>query len=227
MYDLFITRDMYSQIKYSSGIYVLLSDEKIPLYVGKSVSLKSRVRGHLSGFGDKHIIEHVGKFHFVGIIYHEDDSTLDAKETEIINKLKPELNISKTNYPKVIDMSTINDRGILVPTKCKHYKTFFETCGSNANSNGYCSIHDPSYFSWIYKGKYITSEMQRLLYECKYKKDRLYFYMSKQTFRKLFAEKTYAEYDFENNETVLRFKKHFVILDDEETIRLEVIMKRE
>lgn len=191
MYDLFIIRDEHMKIKNTSGIYVLLSDDEIPLYVGKSIHLRKRVKSHLISNGNVSLEIHTGKFYFIGIIYHEDVSTLESKETEMIRYLQPALNSAKTNYTSEINLSDINEYEMFVSPKCRYNISLFKTCGAFAQNDGYCTIHDPSNFrfSWIRPGKYITTEMQRLLYENEYKKYQLYFYMSKETFGKLLLEK--------------------------------------
>lgn len=216
MFDLFIIRDEYLKIKNIPGVYVLLSDDKVPLYVGKSVTLRFRVKSHLTSYGNIYIAKHKEKFYYIGIIYHENIKTLNSKESEIIKLLQPELNSQQANYPKSEDISFIKEYEVLVTPKCKQ-------CGSYANMNGYCYIHDPAnfYFSWIIEGKFITSEMQRLLYEKKYTQLGSYFYMNSRTFGKLLLEKTFAKVEFVNNEVKLKFKKHFIIIDELETIRLE------
>jgi predicted GIY-YIG superfamily endonuclease len=224
MFDLSITRNEYSKIINKPGIYVLSSDEGVVLYVGRSLNLKNRVKSHLNSTGNQFISMHTGKFYLIDIIYHDDISSLDDKETEIILKLKPQLNGSKTNYQKTIDLSSINEYGKMPIIKCKHKTSLFNECGSHANFNGFCTFHNPDNFnfSWVLKGKFITTEMQRLLYENEFKKYPMCFYMNKQTFGKLLLEKTFAEIEYINNEVVLKFKKHFIIIDEDETIRLEI-----
>ena len=224
MYDLFITRDKYLQIKRSPGIYIFLSDDKIPLYVGKSNNIRHRVRQHFSPSGNKTRHYQTGKFYFIAVIYHKIIETLDQKETEIISLLKPALNVSKVNYTKIIDISEINDFGKLIMPKCKFNKGLSDFCNIIATDTGYCHIHDPSYFHWIYNGKYITSEIQRLISEEKNKQNS-HLYMSKSTFRKLISENTFAETELVNGKIVSKFKNNFIIIDEDEIIRLETMRK--
>lgn len=223
IYDLFITRVETKKIKQSPGIYVLLSDESIPLYVGKSNDLRGRVKSHLSSNGQVSIEMHTGKFYFIGIIYHDDLKTIFDKETEIIHLLQPVLNRAKINYLSDVDLAKINEYEILIPSLCRYNIGLFQTCRLVAQNGGYCKVHDPENFkySWVTVGKCITSEMQRLLHEREYKGNSNYFYMSKITFGKLLREKTFVVIDYINEETILKFKNHFIIIDDDDTIRLE------
>lgn len=74
------------------GVYVFYDLSKIPLYVGKSINVGSRIRSHSNS----------SPFFFMadGIrIYSVEDAFMtDILETYLISDLKPEYNIDKTYY---------------------------------------------------------------------------------------------------------------------------------
>lgn len=204
----------YKKIPERSGIYVFFDDSESVLYVGKSKNMRSRIYSHLQS--DINLSTHkisgcIGK---VSVIFHEDHSSLRQKEIETIGILKPVLNSSNNSKQKEFYLPSITYREVH-NKKCRYYG-----CEFYQLSNGYCVKHDPDNFkySWIVTGKFISTEMKRLLFENSTIHVPMSFYMSKSSFSKL-----YKEHDFEmsrDEEGTFKFGKHSIFFDDDDEVRL-------
>lgn len=224
-FDLTIKKENHNKIPTRPGIYVLYDKDNQVLYVGKSNSLRNRVKQHFYGHNNSRTNVYANKYESVSLIFCDELTLLDELETRVIQRLRPLLNIDKVNYEihKKIEVDYTPLDGSFKNIKCAFEDVVYGQCKSAAKDTGYCFMHDPIniYYPWVWKGKLITSEMQRLLHGSDFSHKSLYFYMSKYTFGKLLFEKTFAEIDFINNETVLKFKKHHIVVDNNDVIRLE------
>lgn len=78
-----------------SGIYVFYDEQGTPLYVGKTVSFKSRFSGHAKKSAFFRLADYV-RLYYVSAEYEK-----DIYETYLINELKPEYNRAKTFYSRL------------------------------------------------------------------------------------------------------------------------------
>ena len=154
-----------------------------------------------------------------------DGSELDEKELYFISKYKPLLNIKDVDYPVNIDSFDFNDHDTLNIQRCNVNRLTEEPCNLYALENGCCYMHNPRdpFFRWSTKGKLVTTEMHRLLYEesPSIVKKGMYFYMSKRTFNKFMDENQHLETDIEGSSSYMKFGNHEIVIDDCEVIRLE------
>lgn len=206
-------------LKERQGIYIFFGKNNEIYYVGLAVNLYKRIRTHLNK-RDTGTFLYSHLFDTVKIIFHDDPETLGDLESEIINKLKPLVNRGKVYYTKSSMMlGTINTEICLASISLDGPR-----CTRKATYNGFCIFHDPlqSEIPHDLRGKYVTIEMLRLLNGCDFniKGKRLYFRMSKKTFGRLMTEFTYADIQYKRNEAVLTFKRHFILIDDDDVIRL-------
>lgn len=215
--DLLISRNNVHELPNRKGIYVLYSEERISLYVGQSVNVRNRVLCHVYGNSYNLSIENIERIYKIGIIFCSETDSLDEVEQKYITLLKPLINVEKVDYVKDVDIQTLKKQGPFNFVLCKH-------CNKISTRGGYCYYHDPNKIvspPWIMRGKPITTEIQRLIHETKYSRQPFYFYMNNVTFGKLVSEKTFAIIDYINEEIILKFKKHFIIIDESKVIRLE------
>lgn len=213
-FDMTVLIEDFKKIPNRSGVYIFNDDSGSFLYVGKSLNLRNRIYSHLINSFNTTTHKYGGYIKHVSVIFHDDTASLDQKETEVIELIKPNLNISKNSNQVELDLPPKVYKEVH-NKKCSYYGcTFYQL------SNGYCEKHDPQNFkyTWIEPGKLLTTEMKRLLYEENTIRTSMYFYMSKNSFSMLMKEHNF-EIDRDEDGTY-KFGKHYIILDDEDEVRL-------
>jgi len=89
---------------HSPGVYIMKDDHDLPLYIGKAIDLKSRVRSYFSdAHADRpHIAVMLGRLHSIEWIATTNESEALILEANLIRKHKPRFNIDlkdDTHYP--------------------------------------------------------------------------------------------------------------------------------
>jgi hypothetical protein len=105
-----------------SGVYCFYSHTNDPLYVGKSIKLKSRLIAHISG--QTHTKDFYDIFFYVKVWFIKEPTDIEMIETYLINHLKPVYNKNKlfnTNkiYNKNIHQLYENQYGWINETPIK------------------------------------------------------------------------------------------------------------
>lgn len=222
-FDLQTTRNATHLLLKTPGIYFLYSDDWRLLYIGKSTNVKMRVRKHLKSFVYKGDLSYSKTFFYIGVIEYPIEQ-LESIEVELINKHKPLLNIKDTSYVNEEISLKFNNYDKSSIKKCEYIYLSNESCNLNSLNDGYCYLHSQNkpYLPWIVKGKFVTSELCRLLYEEQHHivQKGMYFYMSKKTFIKFVEENKELDIDIEDSKDYMRFRKHKIIIDDQHEIRL-------
>mgnify|MGYP006439698113 CR=1 FL=1 len=100
--------------KYSSGIYIILDRDKQPIYVGKSLHLRSRILNHLKeptfyNSSLEFYLKEVNKFLETSffMFYETSPSYLDVFEVLFIQEYKPKYNLEYLHGKKVSDLTNL------------------------------------------------------------------------------------------------------------------------
>ena len=82
-------------LKGVSGLYMLYDKYNTLLYIGISINLRSRLKNHISGYGNSSdFYQHISKM----VLYRVDDKTdMEIYESWSIRELRPIYNRAKTN----------------------------------------------------------------------------------------------------------------------------------
>jgi DNA polymerase III subunit epsilon len=119
-----IDQDLIDSIPEGPGCYIFYGDNKVPLYIGKSIALRSRVMGHFQGALTQRK-EMKLSMQVRDIDWIETSGELGALilESRLIKERMPSMNIKLRRSKDLCGWSLIeDDNGVLVPTLVTHHQ---------------------------------------------------------------------------------------------------------
>ena len=119
-----IDRDLIESIPDSPGCYIFYGENKTPLYIGKSISLRSRVMGHFQGALTQRK-EMKLSLQIRDIDWIETTGELGALilESRLIKERMPSMNIKLRRSKDLCGWSLVeDDAGVLVPALVTHHQ---------------------------------------------------------------------------------------------------------
>ena len=119
-----IDKALIDSIPEGPGCYIFYGDNKIPLYIGKSISLRSRVMGHFQGALTQRK-EMKLSLQVRDIDWIETSGELGALilESQLIKERMPSMNIKLRRSKDLCGWSLVEDEsGVLVPTLVTHHQ---------------------------------------------------------------------------------------------------------
>ena len=119
-----ISRDLIDSIPDSPGCYIFYGENKAPLYIGKSISLRSRVMGHFQGTLTQRK-EMKLSLQVRDIDWIETSGELGALilESRLIKERMPSMNIKLRRSKDLCGWSLVEgDGGVLVPALVTHHQ---------------------------------------------------------------------------------------------------------
>ena len=119
-----IDRDLIESIPDSPGCYIFYGENKTPLYIGKSISLRSRVMGHFQGALTQRK-EMKLSLQIRDIDWIETTGELGALilESRLIKERMPSMNIKLRRSKDLCGWSLVeDDAGVLVPVLVTHHQ---------------------------------------------------------------------------------------------------------
>jgi DNA polymerase III subunit epsilon len=119
-----IDKDLIDSIPDAPGCYIFYGDNKIPLYIGKSISLRSRVMGHFQGALTQRK-EMKLSLQIRDIDWIETSGELGALilESRLIKERMPSMNIKLRRSKDLCGWSLVKDGfGTLIPTLVTHHQ---------------------------------------------------------------------------------------------------------
>lgn len=117
-----IDQNLIDSIPEGPGCYIFYGDKKVPLYIGKSISLRSRVMGHFQGALSQRK-EMKLSMQVRDIDWIETSGELGALilESRLIKERMPSMNIKLRRSKDLCAWSLIEDAsGVLIPTLITH-----------------------------------------------------------------------------------------------------------
>lgn len=119
-----IDKQLIDSIPDAPGCYIFYGENKTPLYIGKSISLRSRVMGHFQGALTQRK-EMKLSLQIYDIDWIETSGELGALilESRLIKERMPSMNIKLRRSKDLCGWSLVqNDSGLLVPTLVTHHQ---------------------------------------------------------------------------------------------------------
>ena len=119
-----IDKVLIDSIPEGPGCYIFYGDNKIPLYIGKSISLRSRVMGHFQGALTQRK-EMKLSLQVRDIDWIETSGELGALilESQLIKERMPSMNIKLRRSKDLCGWSLVEDEsGVLIPTLVTHHQ---------------------------------------------------------------------------------------------------------
>ncbi|MBU3567446.1 3'-5' exonuclease family protein [Polynucleobacter alcilacus] len=119
-----IDKALIDSIPEGPGCYIFYGDNKIPLYIGKSISLRSRVMGHFQGALTQRK-EMKLSLQVRDIDWIETSGELGALilESQLIKERMPSMNIKLRRSKDLCGWSLVEDEsGVLIPTLVTHHQ---------------------------------------------------------------------------------------------------------
>jgi DNA polymerase-3 subunit epsilon len=119
-----IDRDLIDSIPDSPGCYIFYGENKTPLYIGKSISLRSRVMGHFQGALTQRK-EMKLSLQVRDIDWIETTGELGALilESRLIKERMPSMNVKLRRSKDLCGWSLVeDDLGVLVPALVTHHQ---------------------------------------------------------------------------------------------------------
>ena len=119
-----IDKDLIDSIPDAPGCYIFYGENKVPLYIGKSISLRSRVMGHFQGALTQRK-EMKLSLQIRDIDWIETSGELGALilESRLIKERMPSMNIKLRRSKDLCGWSLVEDQaGVLMPTLVTHHQ---------------------------------------------------------------------------------------------------------
>ena len=119
-----IDKELVDSIPDAPGCYIFYGDNKIPLYIGKSISLRSRVMGHFQGALTQRK-EMKLSLQIRDVDWIETSGELGALilESRLIKERMPSMNIKLRRSKDLCGWSLVQDEsGVLMPTLVTHHQ---------------------------------------------------------------------------------------------------------
>ena len=119
-----IDKELIDSIPDAPGCYIFYGDNKTPLYIGKSISLRSRVMGHFQGALTQRK-EMKLSLQIRDIDWIETSGELGALilESRLIKERMPSMNIKLRRSKDLCGWSLVQDEsGVLIPTLVTHHQ---------------------------------------------------------------------------------------------------------
>jgi DNA polymerase-3 subunit epsilon len=119
-----IDKDLIDSIPDAPGCYIFYGENKVPLYIGKSISLRSRVMGHFQGALTLRK-EMKLSLQIRDIDWIETSGELGALilESRLIKERMPSMNIKLRRSKDLCGWSLVEDQaGVLIPTLVTHHQ---------------------------------------------------------------------------------------------------------
>ena len=119
-----IDKDLIDSIPDAPGCYIFYGENKVPIYIGKSISLRSRVMGHFQGALTQRK-EMKLSLQIRDIDWIETSGELGALilESRLIKERMPSMNIKLRRSKDLCGWSLVEDQaGVLIPTLVTHHQ---------------------------------------------------------------------------------------------------------
>lgn len=93
--SLFLKEEYKNNIpKNKPGLYFFYDENKILLYIGKSIDIRSRIKTYFSYWTMSHLHDKFKEFvKYISVQFVEEDKDLKALEKELIKQYRPALNV--------------------------------------------------------------------------------------------------------------------------------------
>jgi DNA polymerase-3 subunit epsilon len=118
-----IDKDLIDSIPDTPGCYIFYGENKVPLYIGKSISLRSRVMGHFQGaLSQRKEMKLSLQIRDIDWIQTSGELGALILESRLIKERMPSMNIKLRRSKDLCGWSLVeNDTGVLTPVLVTHH----------------------------------------------------------------------------------------------------------